>query len=885
MSDDSRRDIQIGSKAEDSVLVTGSQNVVIQAEQVMLKAAEQAALSKRDPARMLRVLALLAAPVYNPRSPDRSPSPLDLRQEWHVLADGVRRSGAPILLARLGLPTLDALRYALSPRAREQSIFPHILHFSGHAWRGGLLLEDELGQVHPATTAEILKALEGLPQPLDLVVLNGCESAADAQSVAQALVDGGLARAVVGHERPVRDDEAVAFAARLYAELTGGFILRDAVDRAKTKITTHEVILLGDEALRFENLSGGEPIVDDRRQRGNLPSQSSHFLGRGRELVQISRELAHPPAVVVLSGPPGIGKSSLVLEAAQRNGWRFPGGVAYAAGPRPEDARTTTAAEMLTILAGALGLERTEDLSQYLALQPTLLLLDNLESLPANEMACLREFLRRLGRESAVILAMRPSCEALEELPSARPMRLHHGLAVEEATRYALALADQRGIPLTWEKAQLITHAVDGHPLLLEQLVASAGRSDLDELLDEVAKKEGDFAIRIETVYSWNAARLDEAGQAAWASLPLFPAGSAPESVLRAAAGKDGPQKLSEAALADFDPTGQLWRWHATVAKYARSRWPLPEDEQRSRMIALLPAWTEWLKRQPAGKELTLTRLEASRLSLTILIEICSSASYEDAWFFLDELDARLPLPERTLTLRELAARVCIAKLLVLPADDKSRRAGLLNNLGGAFSALGQREAALESAHEAVDVYRKLASSNPQAFLPDLAMSLNNLGNRLSYLGQREAALEAAQEAVDIRRKLASSNPQAFLPDLAASLNNLGNRLSDLGQREAALEAAHEAVDVYRKLASSNPQAFLPDLARSLGVYGSVLMTLQRNDEAAWAFAEGLQHLVTFYLNLPQAFTDLVNVLRRLYLEACQKAGQKPDKNLLSQFD
>ena len=117
MNNDPGKDIQIGSDADHSVLVTGSQNVIIQAEQVMLQAAQQAAAAQRDPARMLRVLALLAAPVYNPRSPDQSPTPLDLRQEWHVLADGVRRSGAPILLARLIPPTLDALRYALSPRA------------------------------------------------------------------------------------------------------------------------------------------------------------------------------------------------------------------------------------------------------------------------------------------------------------------------------------------------------------------------------------------------------------------------------------------------------------------------------------------------------------------------------------------------------------------------------------------------------------------------------------------------------------------------------------------------------------------------------------------------------------------------------------------------
>ena len=46
-----------------------------------------------------------------------------------------------------------------------------------------------------------------------------------------------------------------------------------------------------------------------------------------------------------------------------------------------------------------------------------------------------------------------------------------------------------------------------------------------------------------------------------------------------------------------------------------------------------------------------------------------------------------------------------------------------------------------------------------------------------------------AQEAVDIYRKLAQSNPAAFLPDLAASLNNLGTFLSALGRREEALDS------------------------------------------------------------------------------------------------
>ena len=60
---------------------------------------------------------------------------------------------------------------------------------------------------------------------------------------------------------------------------------------------------------------------------------------------------------------------------------------------------------------------------------------------------------------------------------------------------------------------------------------------------------------------------------------------------------------------------------------------------------------------------------------------------------------------------------------------------------------------------------------------------------RLSDLGRREEALAATQEAVDIYRRLAQTRPDAFLPDLAASLNNLGGHLSKLGRREEALAA------------------------------------------------------------------------------------------------
>jgi tetratricopeptide (TPR) repeat protein len=249
---------------------------------------------------------------------------------------------------------------------------------------------------------------------------------------------------------------------------------------------------------------------------------------------------------------------------------------------------------------------------------------------------------------------------------------------------------------------------------------------------------------------------------------------------------------LREAALADFDQAGQLWRWHATVAEYARGHWPFTPDEQRAQKLALLPAWERWLKRLPAGEQAH-ARLEASRINLEAAAEDCAGYSRQDAGAFLDVLEGRMPLAERTLDLREMKEIVLRVELVLLPAEEKAERARLLGNLGVALSALGRRE--------------------------------------------------------------------------------------------EALEAAREAADIRRTLAEKNPQAFLPNLARSLGVYGNVLLGMERYGEAARAFSEGLLLLAPFFQELPQAFGDLAGALKRRYLEACRKAGEEPDGELLSQFN
>ena len=210
--------------------------------------------------------------------------------------------------------------------------------------------------------------------------------------------------------------------------------------------------------------------------------------------------------------------------------------------------------------------------------------------------------------------------------------------------------------------------------------------------------------------------------------------------------------------------------------------------------------------------------------------------------------------------------------------------AASLNNIGGDLSDLGRREEALAASQEAVDIRRRLAETQPDAFLPGLATSLNNTGAMLSNLGRREEALAASQEAVDIRRRLAGTRPGAFLPYLATSLNNLGEDLSNLGRREEALAASQEAVDIYRRLAGTRPGAFLPNLAMSLDTLGQTHLAAERNDAAAAAFEEGLTAIAAFVEQHPQAFGDLAKRLARGYIEACEKAGREPGAALLERI-
>jgi tetratricopeptide (TPR) repeat protein len=77
------------------------------------------------------------------------------------------------------------------------------------------------------------------------------------------------------------------------------------------------------------------------------------------------------------------------------------------------------------------------------------------------------------------------------------------------------------------------------------------------------------------------------------------------------------------------------------------------------------------------------------------------------------------------------------------------------------------------------------------------AISVTNESGRLADLGRREEALAAIEQATGIYRQLAETSPDKFVPSFAASLNNLADTLSSLN-RDAEASAIREEADAAR---------------------------------------------------------------------------------------
>src|SRR3712207_3492398 len=188
---------------------------------------------------------------------------------------------------------------------------------------------------------------------------------------------------------------------------------------------------------------GDAPIPDGEAAAtypSALPSSLTPLLGREREVEEIVTRLRQAAAVrlLTLTGPGGIGKTRLVVEAAQKAAGGFADGVAFVAlAPLGDAALVMPTVSRVLGLREAGGINALETLRQHLREKRFLLVLDNFE---------------HVAEAAPEVVDLLGSCEDLSVLVTSRaPLRVR---GEHEYPVFPLAVPDPTHTPEAAEVAR-----------------------------------------------------------------------------------------------------------------------------------------------------------------------------------------------------------------------------------------------------------------------------------------------------------------------------------------------------------------------------------------------------------------------------------------------
>ncbi len=219
-----------------------------------------------------------------------------------------------------------------------------------------------------------------------------------------------------------------------------------------------------------------------------------------------------------------------------------------------------------------------------------------------------------------------------------------------------------------------------------------------------------------------------------------------------------------------------------------------------------------------------------------------------------DDYERSVPLREVDLVVTERA--ISARQLLWYEPTSEQRRelARLAFRLGNGWSDAGQNREALDATLEAVAHYRVLIRKEPNSCRNELAICLVNLSTMYSELGLLGDALESAEEAVEIfREDDITSTTMQLQEEFGRCLSLLGRRLGDNGNHLAALSHATRAVSIHRSLAKESPE-YVSALALSLTNQGLHFAALGKSETSLKIFGEAVEIYRTLSNKRPDVY-------------------------------
>ncbi|MEV4351251.1 NB-ARC domain-containing protein, partial [Actinoplanes sp. NPDC049596] len=316
------------------------------------------------------------------------------------------------------------------------------------------------------------------------------------------------------------------------------------------------------------------PVAADREADGGA--------GRADELRRLDR---HTPALVVVSGTGGVGKTTLAVRWAHQAAARYPDGQLHVdlRGFGPEDAPADPG-DVLAAFLGALGVpdqripaataERTALFRSVLASRRMLLLLDN-----ARDADQVRPLLPG-NPDCAVVVTSRSHLIDLIVTDGAYPMRLD-AFRPSEAVAYLRRRLGDEVVDADPEACEAIVERCGGLPLALA-LICARGAFPPAEIDAELAFAEGldGFAVPgvkhdLRAVFSWSYRRLVPLAARMFRLIALHPGPDLSIAAAAALAGTEGAlarvllRRLTDAHLIDEHRPGRFVL-HDLVRTYAK---------------------------------------------------------------------------------------------------------------------------------------------------------------------------------------------------------------------------------------------------------------------------------------------------------------------------
>ena len=360
--------------------------------------------------------------------------------------------------------------------------------------------------------------------------------------------------------------EDVHLAARVAASAHAGQVV---LSTATAEVVDFELVDLGEH--RLKDIDGPIPIFQLGTERfpplrtisnTNLPRRASSFVGRERELAEVTSRIAGGARLVTLTGPGGTGKTRVAIEAAASLVPSFKAGVFWVGLASLHDPALVT-----ETIARALGAR--DGLQEHVGERELLLLVDNFEQVI------------EAAPELASLLA---ACPNLALLVTSREL-----LRVEGEVGYLVpALAEAEAVALFCDRSQLepteeiaeLCRRLDNLPLAVELAAARARALSPARILERLGQRLDllrggrDADPRQQTLRAtieWSYHLLSEGEQRLFGRLSVFAGGCTLEAAEEVCdADLDTMQSLVEKSLLRFS-NERYWMLE-TIRDYADER-------------------------------------------------------------------------------------------------------------------------------------------------------------------------------------------------------------------------------------------------------------------------------------------------------------------------